>query len=126
MVEAASKIASFKDPMIWIDCEMTGLNLKKFSIIEIAVIVTDGKDLDRRIMGPELVINCPDEELAMMDEWCTRTHTESGLVDKVRASKITLQEAERQIIDFLKNTCGLKAFTCPLAGNSVHEDKRFI
>ena len=112
--------------MIWIDCEMTGLNVKKFSIIEIAVIVTDGKDLDKRIMGPELVINCPDEELAMMDDWCTRTHTESGLVDKVRASKITLQEAERQIIDFLQNTCGLKASTCPLAGNSVHEDKRFI
>ena len=99
-MEDSAKI-TFKDPMVWIDCEMTGLNLKKFSIIEIAVIVTDGQDLDKRIMGPELVINCPDEELAMMDDWCTRTHTQSGLVVKVRASKITLKDAESQILDFV-------------------------
>ena len=53
-----------RDPMIWIDCEMTGLDTKRFSIIEIAVIVTDGQNLDHRIIGPELVIHCPDEELA--------------------------------------------------------------
>jgi oligoribonuclease len=93
--------ASFKDPMIWIDCEMTGLDLKRFSIIEIAVIVTDGRDLDKRIMGPELIIHCSDEELAMMDDWCTRTHTESGLVDKVRASKLSLKDAENLILNFL-------------------------
>ena len=68
------------NPMVWIDCEMTGLNLKTNSIIEIAVIVTDGVDLDKRIMGPEIVIHCPEEELRAMDDWCTRTHTASGLV----------------------------------------------
>jgi oligoribonuclease len=70
--------------MVWIDCEMTGLDLSRNSIIEIAVIVTDGKNLDLRIHGPELVIKCPDEELQSMDAWCTKTHTESGLVAKVQ------------------------------------------
>ena len=121
-----SEIPKLREPMIWIDCEMTGLDLKRFSIIEIAVIVTDGKNLDIRIPGPELVIKCPDEELSQMDEWCTRTHTESGLVDKVKASTITLEMAEAQILDFLQNKCGLKSFTCPIAGNSVGEDKKFI
>jgi oligoribonuclease len=83
-----------RDPMIWIDCEMTGLDTKRFSIIEIAVIVTDGQNLDHRILGPELVIKCPDEELAQMDAWCTKTHTESGLVDKVKNSQLTLKDAE--------------------------------
>jgi oligoribonuclease len=105
---------------------MTGLDTSRNSIIEIAVIVTDGLDLDKRLKGPELVINCPEEELAGMDEWCTRTHGESGLTAKVKASKITLREAEERIIEFLKNECGIKSFTCPIAGNSVGEDKRFI
>ncbi len=60
-----------KQPLIWVDCEMTGLDTSCNSIIEIAVIVTDGQDLDKRIMGPELVIHCSDEELDSMNEWCT-------------------------------------------------------
>ncbi len=115
-----------QNPLIWIDCEMTGLNQEKNHIIEIAVIVTDGTDLNKRILGPELVIKCPEEELAAMDEWCTKTHTESGLVEKVRNTPHTLQDAELIILDFLVNECDLKPFTCPLAGNSVGEDKRFI
>ena len=94
------KIQQLNKPMIWIDCEMTGL-YSWCSIIEIAVIVTDGIDLDIRIRGPELVIKCPDEELNRMDEWCTKTHTESGLVEKVRSSKLTLKAAEDLILDFL-------------------------
>ena len=94
MAEEASEFVQLTNPLIWIDCEMTGLDLERNSIIEIAVIVTDGKDLDKRILGPEIVINCPEAELKAMDEWCTRTHTQSGLVDKVLASTITLQAAE--------------------------------
>ena len=81
------------NPMIWIDCEMTGL-YSWCSIIEIAVIVTDGTNLDIRIPGPDLIIHCSDEELAKMDDWCTKTHGESGLTEKVRASTLTLKEAE--------------------------------
>ena len=89
-MEGNKTIPKLKDPMIWIDCEMTGLDISWCSIIEIAVIVTDGKNLDIRIPGPELVIHCSDEELSRMDDWCTRTHTESGLVERVRASTLTL------------------------------------
>ena len=118
--------APLTNPLIWIDCEMSGLDDTRFHIIEIAVIVTDGVNLDRRIYGPELVIQCPEEELAAMDEWCTKTHTESGLVEKVRASPHTLKSAEQQILTFLQDTCGLKPFTCQIAGNSVGCDKRFL
>ena len=55
--------SSFTDPLIWIDCEMTGLDMSRFHIIEIAIIITDGVDLDKRVYGPELVINCPEKEL---------------------------------------------------------------
>ena len=68
----------FTDPLIWVDLEMTGLDLHKNSIIEIAVIVTDGY-LEKVIEGPNLIINCSKEELDSMDEWCTKTHGESGL-----------------------------------------------
>eukprot|EP00347_Sterkiella_histriomuscorum_P006123 403353981 len=61
-----------------------------------------------------------------MDAWCTKQHNESGLVQKVRDSQITLAQAEDLIIEFLQNTCQLKSFTCPLAGNSVGEDKKFL
>jgi oligoribonuclease len=124
MVEDMKK--HLTNPMVWVDCEMTGLDLSRNHIIEIAVIVTDGLDLDNRIMGPEIVVQCPEEELAAMDEWCTRTHTESGLVDKIRATQHTLASAEQQILTFLRDTCDLEEFTCPLAGNSVGEDKRFL
>ena len=69
---------NIKDPMIWIDMEMTGLDLSKNQTIEIAVVVTDG-NLDQVFQGPNLVINCSDELLDAMDEWCTKTHGESGL-----------------------------------------------
>jgi oligoribonuclease len=85
-----SAIPKLTKPLIWIDCEMTGLEIEKNSIIEIAVIVTDGVNLDVRIPGPDLIIHCEDEELNKMDEWCTKTHKESGLTDKVRASTLTL------------------------------------
>lgn len=113
-------------PLIWVDCEMTGLDIERNSIIEIAVIVTDGQNLDLRIKGPEIVIHCSDEELSSMNDWCIKTHTESGLVDRVRASTVTLEQAEAQILTFLTQTCHLKPFTCPIAGNSVGEDKRFL
>ena len=61
-----------------------------------------------------------------MDPWCTKTHGKSGLTDKVKASKITLKDAEQQVLSFLKDECKLQKFTCPLAGNSVHADKAFI
>ena len=118
-----------QQPLIWIDLEMTGLDHNKEQIIEIAVIITDG-DLNNAIKGPNLIIKCPDAILDNMDAWCTQHHGSgkggSGLADKVRASKISLKQAEEQILKFLQNTCGLKSFTCPLAGSSNYTDKVFM
>lgn len=61
-----------------------------------------------------------------MDEWCTKTHNESGLVKKIQASTYSKEEAEHEVMKFLLDECGLKSFTCPIAGNSVHEDKKFL
>ena len=116
---------NLKDPLIWVDLEMTGLDISKEQIIEIAVIVTDG-DLKHQLKGPNLVVHCPDALLDGMDAWCTKTHGESGLTQRVRESKLTLADAEAQVMEFLEKTCGLKTFTCPLAGNSVHADKIFL
>lgn len=110
--------------MVWVDLEMTGLNLDKDEIIEMACIVTD-KDLNIVAEGPELVVNVRDELLDGMDEWCTKTHTESGLVEQVKQSKITIQQADEMMTEFLRK-CNVPPGVCPIAGNSVHVDKRFV
>lgn len=94
---------SFSDQnLIWIDLEMTGLDPETHKIIEIATIVTDS-ELNILAEGPVLAIHQPEEELAKMDEWCTTTHTGSGLVARVKQSTVTEQQAIDQTIEFLKN-----------------------
>ena len=110
--------------MVWVDLEMTGLDLDKDEIIEMACIVTD-KNLNIVAESPELVINVREELLNGMDEWCTRTHTESGLVEQVKESKIRIQEEDEMMSEFLRKANVPKG-VCPIAGNSVHMDKRFI
>lgn len=109
--------------LIWIDLEMTGLDPAEHVIIEIASLVTDG-ELNVIAEGPALAVHCPDEALAAMDEWCTRTHTASGLVDRVRASAIDIGEAERLTLDFVRELVPEGA--SPLCGNSISHDRRFL
>lgn len=109
--------------LLWVDLEMTGLDESKDQIIEVACLVTD-KDLNVIAEGPELVINAPDSLLNSMDEWCTRTHTESGLVARVRASKISVEEADTLVYEFIRQHTVPKMTV--MAGNSIHADKRFI
>lgn len=109
--------------LVWIDLEMTGLDHEIESIIEMATIITD-KHLNIIAEGPNLVIHQSDELLNRMDEWNTKHHTSSGLVDKVRNSKIGLAEAERATLDFIKPYIPYK--TSPLCGNSVHQDRKFL
>lgn len=109
--------------LVWIDLEMTGLDYETESIIEIATIITD-KHLNVLAEGPNLVIHQPDELLNRMDEWNTQHHTASGLVDRVRNSKIGLSEAERATLDFIKQYVPYK--TSPLCGNSIHQDRKFL
>merc|ERR1711936_1384157 len=112
------------DKMVWVDCEMTGLDCNKDHLLEIAVIVTD-QDLNILTEGPNLVIHQSDKILDTMDEWCIQQFSgESGLTAKVRKSTITLEDAENQVVEFVQKWT--PKGKCPLAGNSVGADKTFL
>jgi oligoribonuclease len=109
--------------LIWLDCEMSGLNPNTERILEIAVVVT-GPNLEPRIDGPVLVIHQSDDLLAKMDKWNQGTHKRSGLIDKVRTSTLTEAEAEAQLLAFLSRY--IPKGRVPLCGNTVHQDRRFL
>lgn len=109
--------------MVWMDLEMTGLEPDIEVIIEIATIITDSH-LNIIEEGPSLVIHQDDEFLDRMDEWNQRTHSASGLIQKVKDSKITVEEGEKTTLDFIKKYVPYKA--APLCGNSVGQDRRFL
>ncbi|CAK6977181.1 small fragment nuclease [Scomber scombrus] len=109
--------------MVWVDLEMTGLDIEKDKIIEMACIITDS-DLNILAEGPNLIINQPDELLDGMSEWCKEHHGKSGLTQAVRDSRITLEQAEYEFLSFVRQHT--PPGQCPLAGNSVHADKRFL
>lgn len=109
--------------LVWLDCEMTGLNPETERIIEIAVIVT-GPHLEPRVEGPVLVIHQSDELLGKMDKWNKGTHGKSGLIDKVKASTLTEAEAEAQLLAFLSQY--VPKSTTPMCGNSIGQDRRFL
>ncbi|MDX8406413.1 MAG: oligoribonuclease [Mariprofundus sp.] len=109
--------------LVWMDLEMTGLEPDHDLIIEIATIVTDA-NLNVIAEGPSIVIHQPEDLLEGMDEWNTTHHGESGLTAKVRASQISMGEAEQTTLDFLRKHISDGA--SPLCGNSVHQDRRFL
>lgn len=109
--------------MVWVDLEMTGLDIEKDQIIEMACIITDS-DLNVLVEGPNLIIKQPDVLLDGMSDWCKEHHGKSGLTRAVRNSKITLQQAEYEFLSFVRQHT--PPGQCPLAGNSVHADKRFL
>lgn len=109
--------------LVWMDLEMTGLQPEQDRILEIAVLVTDA-DLNIVAEGPELVIHQSEEQLALMDEWNRKTHGNSGLIERVRASTVTEAEAEAEVLAFLRKHVGKRV--APLAGNSIHQDRRFL
>lgn len=109
--------------LIWIDLEMTGLDPRVHKIIEIATIVTD-KDLNILAQGPVFAIQQPPEALAAMDEWNTRTHTASGLVQRVQRSQVTLQQAEQATLEFIAQW--VPKGCSPICGNSIAQDRRFL
>ena len=112
-----------KDYIVWMDLEMTGLDPINDKIIEIATIVTD-PELNVGAQGPCLVINQPISMFEKMDAWNREHHTKSGLWQKVIESQISLEEAEKATVDFLKKW--VSAGKAPLAGNSIWQDRRFI
>ncbi|RYF76054.1 MAG: oligoribonuclease [Comamonadaceae bacterium] len=109
--------------LVWLDCEMTGLDPEKERLIEIAVVVT-GPDLTPRIDGPVLVIHQSDAQLDAMDAWNKGTHGRSGLIDKVRASTLTEAEAEQQLLEFVGRY--IPRSGSPMCGNTIGQDRRFL
>ena len=109
--------------LIWVDMEMTGLVPETHRVIEIATIVTD-TNLAVLAEGPVIAIHQQPVELEAMDEWNTRTHTRSGLVDRVRSSTITEQGATEATLDFLRQW--VPEGKSPMCGNSICQDRRFM
>jgi oligoribonuclease len=105
------------------DLEMSGLDPDACRILEVATLVTNA-DLEVLAEGPDLVVHQPDEVLAAMDAWCTKHHGDSGLTEQVRASQVSLAEAEQRTLAFLQQHT--ERGTSPLCGNSVWQDRRFI
>ena len=103
--------------------EMSGLVPDRDRILEVAMVVTDA-DLNTIAEAPVYVLHQPDEVLDAMDSWNKSTHGKSGLVDKVRASKLTEADVEARILEFLKPIVAERV--APLAGNTVHQDRRFM
>lgn len=112
-----------QDYLIWIDCEMTGLDSDKDVLLEIATLITDN-DLNVIAEGPVLAIRQPESVLKRMDAWCTRTHTESGLIKRVRTEGINVRDAEKQTLRFIRRHCCIRS--SPLCGNSIGQDRRFL
>jgi oligoribonuclease len=119
-----SERESKDDVLVWIDCEMTGLELSRDALIEIAVLVTDG-ELNVLADGLDIVIGCADDVLDTMVPFVQQMHEASGLTELVRRSTVTLGEAERQVLDYIKRFVP-EPRTAPLCGNSIATDRGFI
>ena len=109
--------------LVWLDCEMTGLDPETERLLEIAVVVT-GPDLEPRVEGPVFVIHQTDALLDRMDAWNKGTHGRSGLIDKVKASTVTEEDAQEQIMAFLSRY--VPRGVSPLCGNTISQDRRFL
>ena len=123
MLDTETTLQKSDQNLIWLDCEMSGLDPEKERLLEIAVIVT-GPQLTPRIEGPVLVIHQSDELLGQMDNWNKGTHGRSGLIDKVKGSPVTEEDAEKQLLAFLAQY--LPKGKSPMCGNTISQDRRFL
>ena len=112
------------DKLVWIDCEMTGLELSRDALIEIAVLVTDS-ELNVLDEGLDIVIHCADDVLETMVPFVQQMHETSGLTELVRQSTVTLGQAEQLVLDYIKRFVP-EPRTAPLCGNSIATDRGFI
>ena len=119
----APTLARNDQNLVWIDCEMTGLDPEVERLIEIAVVVT-GPNLTPRIEGPVIVIHQSDAVLDAMDAWNKGTHGRSGLIDKVKASTVTEAQAEAELIAFISRY--VPKGKSPMCGNTIGQDRRFL
>ena len=109
--------------LVWLDCEMSGLDPEKERLLEIAVVIT-GPQLTPRVEGPVIVIHQSDAVLNAMDAWNKGTHGKSGLIDKVKASTVTEADAEAELLAFISRYVPRNG--TPMCGNSIGQDRRFL
>lgn len=109
--------------LVWIDCEMTGLDFQDDVLLEVAAVVTD-EHLNVIAEGPSLVIHRPDKVLEKMGTWCQKQHRKSNLFFEVQQSQVTLEQAQEQLMSFLEKYCFPEK--APLCGNSVWTDRFFL
>jgi oligoribonuclease len=121
--ETTAILARSDQNLVWLDCEMTGLDPERDRLIEIAVIVT-GPHLEPRVEGPVLAIHQTQQQLDQMDAWNKGTHGRSGLIDKVKASTVTEALAEQQVLEFIAKYVPKQG--SPMCGNSIGQDRRFL
>jgi oligoribonuclease len=112
------------DRLVWVDCEMTGLDLTRDALIEVAVVVTDA-ELTPLDSGIDLVIHASDDSLDAMVPVVREMHASSGLTDLVRASTVTVSQAERQVLDYVRQFVA-EPGVAPLCGNSIATDRGFL
>ena len=120
---ASAALAKSDQNLVWLDCEMSGLEPEKERLLEIAIIIT-GPQLTPRVEGPVLVIHQSDALLNAMDAWNKGTHGKSGLIDKVRASTLTEAQAEEEILQCIKRY--VPKNSTPMCGNTIGQDRRFL
>ena len=123
MAETNPPLSKSDKNLVWLDCEMTGLEPERERIIEIAVIVTS-PDLAVRVEGPVFAIHQSDALLNGMDAWNRGTHGKSGLIDKVKASTISEEQAQTELIAFMSQY--VPANGSPMCGNTIGQDRRFL
>ncbi len=109
--------------LVWIDCEMSGLDPEKERLLEIAVVIT-GPQLTPRVEGPVIVIHQSDAVLGAMDAWNKGTHGRSGLIDKVRASTVDEEAAQTELLAFIRRYVPKNG--SPICGNTISQDRRFL
>ena len=119
----AETLSKSDQNLVWLDCEMSGLDPEKERLLEIAVVIT-GPQLSPRVEGPVVVIHQSDEVLQAMDNWNKGTHGKSGLIDKVKASQLSEAEAEEQMLAFIRRYVPKSG--SPMCGNSIGQDRRFL
>ncbi len=117
-------VAPKYDRIVWIDCEMTGLDPNRHVIVEIAALVTDAQ-LNILGDGVDIVVHASETELAQMDSFVTEMHASSGLTDEIRRSTVDVDEAERMVLDYIRQWVPAER-QAPLAGNSIASDRGFI
>ncbi|EFJ43019.1 hypothetical protein VOLCADRAFT_66302 [Volvox carteri f. nagariensis] len=112
-----------RNPLVWVDLEMTGLDIERDTIIEVACIITDG-DLKHEVLGPATAIHADDDVLDNMNAWCKEHHGKSGLTQRVRETHVTMAQAEDELLAFISGHTTENM--AQLAGNSIHVDRMFL